>query len=100
MVCDWSAAIADGRLTWSAPANPAPPADVPAVRNTLDWGTLYRFSFVSNVAPQARAVDLHVAEPGTPEAGREGFKPAHYSATVLGPEAPDALFADDFQSPE
>ncbi|MCQ4165424.1 hypothetical protein [Tahibacter harae] len=97
---DWSAAIADGRLTWSAPANPAPPADVPAVRNTLDWGTLYRFSFVSNVAPQARAVDLHVAEPGTPEAGREGFKPAHYSATVLGPEAPDALFADDFQPPE
>lgn len=98
---DWSAVAADGRLTWSAPANPKPPAGVPAVRNTLDWGTLYRFSFVSNVAPQARAVDLHVAEPGTPEAGRaDGFKPAHYSVTVLAPEATDGLFADDFQLPE
>ena len=98
---DWSASVADGRVTWSAPANPSPPANVPAVRNTLDWGTLYRFSFVSNVAPQARAVDLHVAEPGTPETLRgEGFKPAQYSATVLAPEAPDALFEDDFQSAE
>jgi len=45
---DWTARIADGALVWTAP---------PAA-NTLDWGTLYTFSFVANAAPVAGGVGL------------------------------------------
>jgi hypothetical protein len=33
---------------------------------TLDWGTLYSFSFISNAAPVAGTATLHVALAGTP----------------------------------
>jgi hypothetical protein len=86
---NWSAAVAGGALTWTAPANASPPAGVPAVRNPLNWGTLFRFSFTSGQAPAAADVSLHVAQSGTPAA---------YAATVLAPAAVDAIFDDNFDS--
>ena len=85
---DWTASVADGKVTWTAPANPTPPANVPPVSNPLNWGTLFRFRLVANAAPADAALVLHVAESGTPAA---------YSVTVLGPAAVDAIFADDFE---
>ena len=33
---------------------------------TLDWGTLYSFSFTANTAPVAGNANLHVAQAGSP----------------------------------
>lgn len=85
---DWTASVADGKVTWTAPVNPTPPANVPPVRNPLSWGTLFRFRLVANSAPADATLDLHVAESGTPAA---------YSVTVLGPAAVDAIFEDNFE---
>ncbi|HJU39145.1 MAG TPA: hypothetical protein VJ724_06190 [Tahibacter sp.] len=88
---DWTVSIDNGQITWTAPVNPAPPANVPAVLNALNWGTMFRFSFVAAQAPGEAGVSLHVAEAGDP---------ASYSATVIGPQAPDApdtIFADNFE---
>lgn len=84
---DWTTSTAGGRLTWTAPAEPSPPAGVPAVRNPLNWGTLYRFSFIANSAPAAADIDLHVAQAGTP---------ASYTATLIAPASNDVIFADGF----
>ncbi len=48
---DWIGSIRDGRLTWTAAAR----------TNALNWGTLFRFSFVVNQAPVQSAVTLHIA---------------------------------------
>ena len=87
---NWTAAIADGSLTWTAPVNPTPPAGVPPVRNPLNWGTMYRFSFVSSQSPAATEVALHVAQAGSPAA---------FTAASLAPAAPvsEVIFVDDFQ---
>ena len=90
---NWTGAVADGVLTWTAPTNPSPPANVPAVLNALNWGTMFRFSFVSTRPPAAADVELHVAEAGTPAA---------YTATIIGPQALpdiiDEIFIEDFDS--
>jgi hypothetical protein len=87
---DWTATSTGGSVTWTAPVNPAPPANTPAVNNPLNWGTMFRFSFIANQAPVAADVDLHVAQSGTP---------ASYTAGVLAPATPiiDEIFADDFE---
>ncbi|GMV28757.1 MAG: hypothetical protein AMXMBFR59_08820 [Rhodanobacteraceae bacterium] len=87
---DWSATTTGGSVTWSAPANPSPPASTPAVLNPLNWGTMFRFSFIANQAPTAADIDLHVAQSGTP---------ASYTAAVLAPATPfvDVIFVDDFE---
>lgn len=87
---DWSATTTGGSVTWSAPANPSPPPSTPAVLNPLNWGTMFRFSFIANQAPTAADIDLRVAQSGTP---------ASYTAAVLAPATPfvDAIFADDFE---
>lgn len=56
---NWTAVVADNAVTWTAPEG-----------NELNWGHLYRFSFVSNIAPQDSNVGnvrLGVAGPGTPD---------------------------------
>jgi hypothetical protein len=54
---DWSGNIRDGRLIWTS-----------AVRsNTLNWGTMFRFSFIANQAPVASTVTLHIASDNTRE---------------------------------
>ncbi len=86
---DWAFSSDGGVATWTAPVNPAPIADVPAVLNPLNWGTMFRFSFVAPVAPSEATASLHVAEAGTPAA---------YEAGVLAPTAPlvDPIFEDGF----
>jgi hypothetical protein len=57
---NWTASFGDDLLTWTAPAG-----------NELNWGMLYRFSFVANVAPQddyVGVVELGVATAGNPSA--------------------------------
>ena len=52
---DWPATVANGEISWSAPAG-----------NTLDWGVLYSFSMTANHPPVTSAGKVHVAEAGTP----------------------------------
>lgn len=56
---NWTASSAGGSVTWTAPAG-----------NELNWGTLYRFSLVTNVAPdpgRVAAVGLRVADSSSPD---------------------------------
>jgi hypothetical protein len=55
---DWVPRIAKGALTWNAPNNDA----------ALNWGTLFRFSFVADEAPTQGAVTMRVAGTGQPRA--------------------------------
>ncbi len=48
---DWTPAIRDGRLSWTSGTR----------SNALNWGTLFRFSFVVNRAPVQSAVTMHIA---------------------------------------
>ncbi len=55
---DWTAVVGDKAVTWTAPEG-----------NELNWGLLYRFSLVTNTAPDEAnlaPVTLGVAGPGTP----------------------------------
>ena len=54
---DWIPAIRKGVLSWTS-----------AVRdNGLDWGVMFRFSFIVNKAPVASAVQVRVAARGIPQ---------------------------------
>ncbi|MBL8299121.1 MAG: hypothetical protein JNN30_12350 [Rhodanobacteraceae bacterium] len=86
---NWTSSNSGGRLTWTAPVNPAPAPGVPAVLNPLNWGTLYRFSFIANLAPAAADIELRVAQAGTP---------ASYAATVIAPAPSDVIFVSNFES--
>ncbi|SFN48986.1 hypothetical protein SAMN05216289_12542 [Dokdonella immobilis] len=86
---DWTTSTVGGSLTWSAPVNPTPPTNVPAELNPLNWGTMFRFSFVADGGPQQVATSLHVAETGNPQS---------LSADLLGP-LNDTIFVDGFESP-
>ena len=54
---DWVPDIRDGRLTWTSSSR----------TNTLNWGTMFRFSFIVNQAPATGAVTMHVAADSTRE---------------------------------
>lgn len=86
---DWTITSTGGLVKWTAPTNPSPPPNVPAVLNPLNWGTMFRFSFVSNGVPIAVPGSLHVAQAGLPQ---------NLSANLLGP-ASDVIFVDGFESP-
>jgi hypothetical protein len=84
---EWTHSKAGDTLTWTEPANPSPPANVPPVLNTLDWGRMYRFSFVANGSPDSAGVSLHVAKTGFPQT---------MTANVLGPNS-DVIFEHGFE---
>ncbi|MGB0134400.1 hypothetical protein [Dokdonella sp.] len=84
---DWTVSNAGGTLRWSAPLNPNPPANTPAVLNPLNWGTMYRFSFVADSPSGPGGVNLHVAESGVPQT---------FAADVLVP-ANDTIFVHGFE---
>ncbi len=66
---NWRFSIGDGDVTWNTDTSiPGVGDNHPpvAVLPTLDWGTLYSFSFVADTAPVAGDVTLHVAEAGSP----------------------------------
>jgi hypothetical protein len=74
---DWSFAVAAGEAGFAAP-----PAG-----NSLDWGTLYRFTVIANAAPVPGEVRVVPARAGTP---------ADYRVSSLVPGVPP-LFADGFE---
>ena len=54
---DWTMSIRDGRVYW-----------VSASRgNALNWGTMFRFSFVANLPPAPAAATMHIAADATRE---------------------------------
>ncbi len=74
---DWSASVAGDRVTWTAPPG-----------NELNWGTLFRFSFVADAgARSARSARLGIAEPGAP---------ASHGVITLRPDN-DTIFLDGFE---
>lgn len=85
---DWGGSSKAGAMNWVAPVNAAPPAGVPPVRNPLNWGTLFRFSVITDRPPVAGTAQLHVAQAGDPE---------WVSAETLVPEPADVIFADDLE---
>jgi hypothetical protein len=52
---DWTASIANGHITWTAPAG-----------NALDWGTLFNFRIDADAAPVQSAARLTPFQPGGP----------------------------------
>ena len=48
---DWVTAIRDGRVYFTSATR----------SNALNWGTLFRFSFVANAAPVSSAATMHIA---------------------------------------
>jgi hypothetical protein len=54
---DWVGSIRDGRVYWTSASR----------GNALNWGTLFRFSFIVNQAPVPSAVTLHIAADNTRE---------------------------------
>lgn len=79
----WSGHVANDKLSWQAPV------DGGISSNTLDWGTLYSFSFVASTPPGPADVSLRVA---TTQAGL----PATYTVQSLAPRA-DLIFADGYE---
>ncbi len=55
---DWVASVGRSGVTWTAP-NAA---------SALNWGTMFRFSFIVNLAPVKNTVALRIATSGEPKA--------------------------------
>jgi hypothetical protein len=55
---DWTASISNGVITWVAPTG-----------NPLNWGTMFRFSFITDKGPGAVqiAASLGIVNPGSPQ---------------------------------
>ena len=74
---DWTFSNANGTASWYAtPQGIFTSTAAARGKPTLDWGTLYSFSFVANSAPISSTATLHVAKSGTP---------ASYSVATLVP---------------
>ena len=56
-VNDWTVSIRNGRVFWASASR----------ANALNWGTMFRFSFTTNVAPAAGGVSMHIAADNTRE---------------------------------
>jgi len=77
---DWVASSAGGAVSWSAPAT----------GNTLDWGRLYHFEFVSDAPPSSAALGLvGAATSSEPDIA--------YTLDLLGPSVvDDTIFRNGF----
>jgi hypothetical protein len=58
---NWTVSINNGNVYWLAPQG-----------RTLDWGTMFRFSFVANRAPARSSFQLSVAGSGNPKVLKGG----------------------------
>jgi len=72
---DWASTIQPQAVRWENPG------DTP-----LNWGRAFRFSLVADRAPGPATFRLYPASAGAP-----------LGVTILGPELPEALFADGFE---
>jgi hypothetical protein len=82
---NWRFSIGDGEVTWNTDTSiPGVGDNHPpvAVLPTLDWGTMYTFSFIADTAPTGADASLHVAEAGSPSS---------YEAATLVPSCPRGL---------
>lgn len=75
---DWSGSVAGGELRWVAPTG-----------RSLDWGTLYRFSFTANQPPEKNGFILGIAEAGQPQVIKSTGLPAPAIVRSLGPANPN-----------
>lgn len=83
---DWSFAREGSALVWRAAGTATTPV------NPLNWGTMFRFSFVTSNAPQAGQVNVGIAESGTPSG---------IASQMLVPgssTSADDIFANGFES--
>jgi hypothetical protein len=81
----WRVRIADGRVTWNTDTSIAHPGDgspEPDALPTLDWGSMFTFSFTASAPPANGSATLHVAEDGSPAA---------YDAATLVPGTSGAV---------
>lgn len=84
---NWTAAVGDGEVTWTAPAG-----------NELNWGLLFRFTLISNAAPDSERT-------GTVRLGVAGAgEPSEFSGDMMIPtdqpqEPDDVIFIDGFEEP-
>jgi hypothetical protein len=66
----WRSLVSGGVLSWSTdmsiPSWGSGGYPMPTALPTLDWGSLYSFSFITNSGPVAGHATLHVAQAGTP----------------------------------
>lgn len=79
----WTGTMGSGTASWRAPA------DNGISSNTLDWGTLYSFSFVASTAPGPADLVLQVA---TSKSGM----PTSYTVPGLSPRS-DLIFSHSFE---
>ncbi len=71
---DWTASVGGRNVTWTAPSG-----------NALNWGTLFRFSFIANQGPARGAFALGVATPGTPATLKGTGMIGPSAARLIGP---------------
>jgi hypothetical protein len=69
---DWSVSTTAASVTWSAPAG----------ANSLDWGTLYHFEFISNKPPADMDLDL-VATATASEPEKAYVVPIRFGETIF-----------------
>ena len=80
---EWTSQREGNTLTWQGPS------DAGIATNALNWGTLYRFSLVTDMPPVEGNVSLGVAEAGTPSA---------FSVDALTPSSViPPMFANGFE---
>lgn len=58
---NWNGSVRDGNVVWIAPTGQA-----------LNWGTMFRFSFIANQAPTRSSFLLNIANPGNPKVLKGG----------------------------
>jgi hypothetical protein len=75
---DWTATSTGESITWNAPAGA-----------TLDWGTLFLFSFTADATPRTANAVLTVADPGSP---------SQYEVGAFAAGQPN-MFANGFEDP-
>lgn len=84
---NWTAAVGESDVTWTAPAG-----------NELNWGLLFRFTVITNQAPDSERT-------GTTRLGVAAVgDPAEYSGDMMIPSVPpkepnDIIFVDGFEVP-
>jgi len=80
---NWTASLGGSQITWTAPAG-----------NELNWGTLYRFSLISDAAPQTQAETVIELRPANP------LPRGDLIGSIIGPTGMGArVMYDGFEGP-
>ena len=71
---EWTGSISGRNVVWAAPAG-----------QSLNWGTMFRFSFVANQPPAKNTFALGIASPGSPTTLKGTGSLAPRQPSTLGP---------------